>query len=45
MRERTGHFHNVTLRRLPKTGNFVDEIVQRQRHYRLISKTRYHACD
>lgn len=46
LRERTGHFHNVTLRRLPKTGSFVVKIVATtKRHYHLISKARYHACD
>jgi hypothetical protein len=44
LRER-GHWHNATLRRLPKSGNFVVKVVATtRRHYHLISRQRYHAC-
>jgi hypothetical protein len=40
-----GHWHNVTLRRLPQTGKVVVKIVATtKRHYRLISRQRYRAC-
>lgn len=38
-------WHNVTLRRLPKTGRVVIKIVATtNRRYHLISKVRYNAC-
>ena len=44
LRER-GHFHNVTLRRLPKKGKVTIKIVATtKRHYHLISRQRYRAC-
>jgi hypothetical protein len=40
-----GHWHNVTLRRLPKHGTYVVKIVATTtRHYHLVSRGRYHAC-
>lgn len=45
LRERRHHWHNVTLRRLPKTGSVVIKVVATtRRHYHLISRVRYHAC-
>jgi hypothetical protein len=45
VRERSGHFHNVTLTHLPKRGTLVVTIVATtRRHYHLISKVRYRAC-
>ncbi len=39
------HFHNVTLRRLPKKGKVRIKIVATtKRHYHLISRQTYHAC-
>ena len=44
LRERR-HFHNVTLRRLPKKGKVTIKIVATtKRHYHLISRRRYDAC-
>jgi hypothetical protein len=44
LRER-GRLHNVTLRHLPKSGNFVVRIVATtKRRYHLVSTRRYHAC-
>jgi len=40
-----GHWHNVTLRRLPNHGTYVVKVVATtRRHYHLISRQRYHAC-
>ncbi len=45
LRERGRHLHNVTLRRLPKTGPVVVKIVATtDRRYHLISRVRYRAC-
>jgi hypothetical protein len=44
LRER-GHWHNVTVRRLPNHGSYVIKVVgTTRRHYHLISRQRYHAC-
>jgi len=44
IRER-GHWHNVTLRRLPKKGSVVVKVVATtNRRYHLVSRVRYHAC-
>lgn len=44
LRERR-HFHNVTLRRLPRRGKVTIKIVATtKRHYHLISRKTYHAC-
>ena len=44
LRER-GHWHNVTVRRLPNHGTYVIKIVATtRRHYHLISRQRYHGC-
>lgn len=44
VRERR-HFHNVTLRRLPKKGRVRIKIVATtKRHYHLVSRQSYHAC-
>ena len=45
LRERGRHLHNVTLTRLPHTGNVVVKIVATtNRRYHLISRVRYRAC-
>lgn len=45
LRQRTGHFKNVTLRHLPKKGNyFVKVMATTKRHYHLITKVHYHGC-
>lgn len=44
LRER-GHWHNVSVRRLPNHGTYVIKIVATtRRHYHLISRQHYQAC-
>jgi hypothetical protein len=45
LRERRGHWRNVTLTRLPKKGRYVVKIVATtKRHYHLISRKTYRSC-
>jgi len=44
VRERR-HYKNRTIRHLPTRGHYVVKVVARtSRHYKLIAKSRYHAC-
>ena len=44
LRERRGHWRNITLKSLPKGSAVVKIVATTKRRYHLISKVKYHGC-